>query len=68
VRSTLCLWLTSKQPRQNKKQDNFVGKAKRDTYPDRGIRGFVSGFPKPLDGFCDGPSVETLIGLVLLGA
>jgi hypothetical protein len=66
--STLCLWLSSKQPRQNKKRDNFVKKAKLDTYPDRGIRGFVSGFPVPLDGFYDGPSVEPPVGLVLLRA
>jgi hypothetical protein len=68
VSSTLCLWLSSKQPRQDKKQDNFVRKARRDTYPDKGIKGFVSGFPEPLDGFCDGPSVKPSVGLVLLVA
>jgi hypothetical protein len=66
--STLCLWLSSKRPRQNKKRDNFFKKARRDTYLDRGIKGFVSGFPEPLDGFCDGPFVEPPVGLVLLGA
>jgi hypothetical protein len=39
---------------------------KRDTYLDRGIRGFISDFPEPLDGFCDGPSAEPPVGLVLL--
>jgi hypothetical protein len=66
--STLRLWLSSKQPRQNKKRDNFVRKARRGTYPDKGIKGLDSGFPEPLDGFCDGPSVEPPVGLVLLGA
>jgi hypothetical protein len=66
--STLRLWLSIKQPRQNKKRDDFVRKAKRDTYLDKGIRGFVSGFPEPLDGFCDGPSVEPPVGLELLRA
>jgi hypothetical protein len=28
VSSTLRLWLSSKQPCQNKKRDNFVGKAR----------------------------------------
>jgi hypothetical protein len=41
---------------------------KRDTYPNKGTRGFISGFPEPLDGFCDGPSVEPPVSLVLLGA
>jgi hypothetical protein len=68
VSSTLRLWLSSKQPRQNRKRDNFVGKARQDTYLDKGIKGLVFGFSKPLDGFCDGPSVEPPVGLVLLGA
>jgi hypothetical protein len=33
-----------------------------------GIRGFALGFPEPLEGFCDGPSVEPLVDLKLLGA
>jgi hypothetical protein len=41
---------------------------KRNTYPDRGIRGLVPSFPEPLDGFCNGPSVEPPLGLELLGA
>jgi hypothetical protein len=32
------------------------------------MKGFVSGFPEPLDGFYDGPSVEPPVGLVLLRA
>jgi hypothetical protein len=56
--STLRLWLSSKQPRQNKKRDNFVRKSRRGTYPYKGIKGLDSGFPEPLDGFCDGTSVE----------
>jgi hypothetical protein len=33
-----------------------------------GIKGLISSFPEPLDSFCDGPSVEPPVGLVLLGA
>jgi hypothetical protein len=33
-----------------------------------GIRGFDLGFPEPPGGFCDGPSVEPLVGPELLGA
>jgi hypothetical protein len=33
-----------------------------------GIRGLDSGFTEPPDGFCEGPSVEPPVGLVLLGA
>jgi hypothetical protein len=41
---------------------------KQSTYPDMRIRGFAPGLPKPLEGFCDGPSVEPLVGPGLLGA
>jgi hypothetical protein len=41
---------------------------KRNTYLDMGIRGFAPGFPEPLSGFCDGPSVEPLVGSGLRGA
>jgi hypothetical protein len=33
-----------------------------------GIRGFALGFPEPPEGFCDGPSVEPLVGPELLVA
>jgi hypothetical protein len=64
----LRLWLSSEQTRQNKEQDDFVRKAMLGTYPDMGIMGLDSGFPEPPDGFCEGPSVEPPIGLVILGA
>jgi hypothetical protein len=41
---------------------------KRNTYLDMGIRGFIPGFLKPLDGFYDGFSVKPPVGLELLGA
>jgi hypothetical protein len=41
---------------------------KQNTYPNMGIRGFTLGFPEPLNGFCDGPSSEPLVGPRLLGA
>jgi hypothetical protein len=34
---------------------------KQSTYPDMGIRGFTHDFPKPLEGFCDGSSIEPLV-------
>jgi hypothetical protein len=33
-----------------------------------GIRGFTLGFHEPLEGFCDGPSIEPLVSLELLVA
>jgi hypothetical protein len=33
-----------------------------------GIRGLDSSFPEPPDGFCESPSIEPSVGLVLLGA
>jgi hypothetical protein len=33
-----------------------------------GTRGFTPGFLEPLDGFCDGASVDPLVGPGLLGA
>jgi hypothetical protein len=41
---------------------------KQNTYPDMGTRGFIPCFPKLLDGFFDGPFVEPLVSLELLGA
>jgi hypothetical protein len=41
---------------------------KQSTYLDMGIRGFAPDFPKPLEGFGGGPSVEPLVGPELLGA
>jgi hypothetical protein len=33
-----------------------------------GIRGLDSGLPEPPDGLCEGPSIESPVGRVLLGA
>jgi hypothetical protein len=41
---------------------------KQSIYPDMGIRGFAPGSPEPLEGFCDSPSIEPLVGPGLLRA
>jgi hypothetical protein len=41
---------------------------KQNTYLDMGIRGFTPGFPEPLYGFYDGPSIEPFVGPGLLRA
>jgi hypothetical protein len=66
--SALRLQRHNEQERENEKQNKLVRKITQDTYPDMGIRGFAPGFPEPPEGFCDGPSVEPLVGPELLGA
>jgi hypothetical protein len=68
VGSALRLRLHNERVRQNEKRNELVRKKKQSTYPDMGIRGFAPGFPEPLDGFCDGPSIEPLVVPGLLGA
>jgi hypothetical protein len=68
VGSALRLRLHNERERDNKKQNELVRKTTQNTYPDMGIRGFALSFPKPPEGFCDGPSVEPLVGLELLAA
>jgi hypothetical protein len=69
IGSTLRLRLHNEQQRENEKRNKlFVRKITQDTYPNMGIKGFALGFPEPPGGFCDGPSVEPLVGLELLGA
>jgi hypothetical protein len=66
--SALRLRLHNERVRQNEKRNKLVRKIKQSTYPDTGIRGFAPGFPEPLEGFCDGPSIEPLVSPGLLGA
>jgi hypothetical protein len=62
------LQLHNKRECENEKRNKLLRKIKQSAYPDMGIRGFALGFPEPLKGFCNGPSVEPLVGPELLGA
>jgi hypothetical protein len=66
--SALRLRLHNKQERENEKRNKLVRKTTQNTYLDMGIKGFAPGFPESPEGFCDGPSVEPLVGPELLAA